>query len=683
MILFLLPFLTFCQTSELVAQGISSRWTASTSENYFYIGTDDGFIHQVNINTGEVEWSVATGGPIFNSKYQTTTTFFPSIDGFLVSFSPKYGYRRFPIPIRDLVFLAPFVAETGQIFTSGKSTTIFFVDDDGSIVSTIQSNASIPVQSIDGDKTTLVRIDYSLNINGEISEVIRYSEFSVKPSNKEIVNAQKQNQNHITITTTFSGGVHLKVNDNTYSFSVGGIPSIVFSSSGPFEFTTERDGVPFGSDDLFLLNSNGSPVAVPSGPLKTVENSGLLMDEMPMIDGKKGEDNNNQYSLVEGQHEMNPFIYFKSLIPQADINRIANVMTDPQSSINFSKNSMQPSYFIFSTTLLIFYIGLRTIEQLTKKLKHAITITIDPNNPNFGYFGGEACSIIRVKDFDVDLIKKSDIVGLPTLRAIQDDENGVKMLLFRPFISYDFSNGQFDSKIFIQKAMLCLQSLFRNGLVHGSISKETVYVGNSNEPLFGGYEKTIRKSDSVVDQANDILSIARIINDHIDTNDKNNDDYPLLADLLFEMMHEDPEERPTPQEVLNHPLFLSGLQKMNIFMHASDFLMSPQANDRRLQALFDQNYKQVIGSNWMRTVDFKLINDALKSADYSEHSIVDLVRFIRNKYVHPLKLNDDDPIMKIFVDQDSYFSYFHKLYPNLFLYTYYFIDKYEKFIGND
>ena len=236
--------------------------------------------------------------------------------------------------------------------------------------------------------------------------------------------------------------------------------------------------------------------------------------------------------------------------------------------------------------------------------------------------------------------------------------------------------------------MLCLQSLFRNGLVHGSITKDTIYIGNSNEPLFGGYEKSIRKSTSIIDQANDILSIAKIINDQINNSNlseyvDNNDEYPLLADLLYEMMLDDPEERPTPQEVLNHPLFLSGLQKMNIFMHASDFLMSPQANDRKLQTLFDQNYEKVIGSNWMRTVDFKLVNDALKSADYSEHSIVDLVRFIRNKYVHPLKLPDDDPIMSIFVDQNTYFSYFHKLYPNLFLYTYYFIDKYEKFSGNN
>ena len=107
---------------------MTSRWTSQTNDKFIYIGTDDGFIHRINIFKGEVEWSVGTGGPMFDSKYQSTTTFFPSMDGFLVSFTPKYGYRRFPIPIRDLVFLAPFVAETGQIFTSGKSTKIYFVD---------------------------------------------------------------------------------------------------------------------------------------------------------------------------------------------------------------------------------------------------------------------------------------------------------------------------------------------------------------------------------------------------------------------------------------------------------------------------------------------------------------------------------------------------------------------------
>lgn len=679
------PFLSICQNSELVAQGITSRWSTTTNENYFYIGTDDGFIHRVDVITGEVVWSVSTGGPIFDSKYQSTTTFFPSIDGFLVSFSPKYGYRRFPIPIRDLVFLAPFIAETGQIFTSGKSTSIYFVDRDGLISSTIKSNASIPVQSIDGDKTTLVRIDYSLNINGEISEVIRYSEFSVKPSNKDL--RYLQNKNTISVTTTFSGGVNLKVNDTVYQFSVTGTPTIVFDSNGPFEFITERDGVPLGVDDLFLLNSNGAPVAVPSGPLTTVENSGLLIDDMPMINGKKGEDN-NRYSLVEGQHEMNPFIYFKSLIPQADINRIANVMTDPGAAINFYKNRLQPSYLIISATLFIFYIGLRTIEYLMNKLKYSMQITIDPNDPSIGYLGDERCSIVRAKNIDVDLIKKYSILGLPTIKAIHSEGNGVKTLLFQPLVAYDFHSNNFDPKAFIQTAMRCLQSLFQNGLVHGSISKDNVFVDNNNDPLFGGYERTMRKSDQIIDRANDILSIATIVNNIINESDyaekfNQNGEYPLLADLLYEMMIDDPEERPTPQEVLNHPLFLSGLQKMNIFMHASDFLMSPAANDRKLQSLFDENYEQVIGSNWMRTVDLKLVKDALKNTDYSEHSIVDLVRFIRNKYVHPLKLPDDDPIMSIFADQDTYFTYFHKLYPNLFLYTYYFIDKYEKFVDTN
>ncbi|OHT16422.1 hypothetical protein TRFO_02678 [Tritrichomonas foetus] len=693
----------------IIEQGLTTEWFGTTFGDSIYVGTADGHFHRVNLKTGDVEWSFDTGGPTFNSTYSRSMTYFPSIDGFLVSYFPKYGYRRFPIPIRDLVFLAPFVSENGQIFTSGKSMTIFFLDDNGNVISSFTSNSSIPIQSIEGDKTTIVRVDYSLSIHGDSSESIKYSEFSIISANNP-QDEENNVTNHpqiVKATTTFGGAVSITVDDKVTQFMVPGTPVSIVGSEGVFDFTTEKAGLPLSEDEIFLLNCSGSPLAIPPRPLKSLSNDGLK-DDLPQLNGTQGSENNE--SLVEGSHALRPFMYIRSLTPAVDFNRLANVMTDSgPGRITIYKRSLQPTYFVTSLTLIVMYVGLRFIEKLTQQLTMSMQITFDKDDPNQGSFGGEKCTIVRVKRedryelFESILRDRSELVGLPTIRAVKTEE-GVHTILYQLLVQYNFDEG-FDPKYFIKKAMLCLQSLFKNNLVHGSIAEETVFVGGNNEPLFGGYEETIRRSTEEKDRAEDILAVAKIVKsrlirsqnttpnntvnsitspntDNIISANGNNDSAvydvdPLLEDLLEEMTRDEFIERPTPHETLRHPLFYTGLQKMNLLCHASDFLMSPTAKERDLPRLFDENYSDVVGANWMHTVDERLLNDALQNADYKDDSLVDLVRFIRNKYMHPLKKSEDEMIRSIMNNADNYFQYFHKMFPNLFLYTYYFIDKYD------
>lgn len=676
---------SFSQSTELVPQGITISWSGSTNDNYLYIVTDDGFFHRINIETSTIDWSIDTGGPLYNSTYNTTTTYFPSLDGFLFSFSAKYGYRRFPIPIRELVFLAPFIGETGQIFTSHKSTTVFFIDDDGNIISSIESNSSIPLQTTNDNKFTLVRIDYALCVHGEYPETIRFSEFSIIPATKDIRNGTEEIQT--IVQTNFNGYITLSVDENTEGIFLPGIPVLAIGSNGAYQFSTKRDGNPLAPDDIFVFYFSGAPVGVPGHRLVS-HNNGLLADNMPMINGTVGDDNKD--ALAIGTHHLNPYFFFKPLMPQADLVRIANIMTDVDFQPTFSNPIEQLHYWAYASTLLVFFFGLKMIESLKLKLRYSIPITVDPNDPTHGTVAGERCSIVRVKNFDeTTLTQKNELVGIPTIITMQNLDDGRKEIFFQPLNPYNFHDPNFNPKLFIQKAMICLQSLFRNGLVHGSISSETVYAGGNNEPLFGGYENSMKRSNELNDRANDILNVGLIVDNYINSilekekDIENNEKellkdsayLPFLIDLLNEMTNQDPEERPTPEEVLRHPIFFEGYQKLDVYKQASDFLNKPE--NKNLKQMFENHASEIIGNNWMHGLDKDLIDDALQNTDYADNSAIDLVRFIRNKWIHPPdEYKRTEFMQQIFKDSDKYFEYFQTMFPNLFLYTYYFIDRY-------
>ena len=75
-----------------------------------------------------------------------------------------------------------------------------------------------------------------------------------------------------------------------------------------------------------------------------------------------------------------------------------------------------------------------------------------------------------------------------------------------------------------------------------------------------------------------------------------------------------------------------------------------------------------------KVVDRELVRDAsYKIGFYSGASTSDLIRLIRNKWQHPATA----PSLAYLQNPDEYFKYFHELFPNLFLYTYYFYDMYK------
>jgi hypothetical protein len=136
-------------------------------------------------------------------------------------------------------------------------------------------------------------------------------------------------------------------------------------------------------------------------------------------------------------------------------------------------------------------------------------------------------------------------------------------------------------------------------------------------------------------------------------------------------------ERPFPMEVLKHPFFWTGQEKVRLFLNLSDFLQSQYARVNGLGPLFERRRREVTGADWTKELDRSLLLDASQFAIYSGKTLADLVRLIRNKCLHTPHDARGGRLEAIGTTYDDYFAYFNSRFPNLFLYSYYFVEQYR------
>ena len=222
----------------------------------------------------------------------------------------------------------------------------------------------------------------------------------------------------------------------------------------------------------------------------------------------------------------------------------------------------------------------------------------------------------------------------------------------------------------MKSALDTISELAKLNYVHGKIDESVFYKDNQGRLVIGKLVSSLRLSNELSDKAKDIFDVAQVV--HRRLNGVISD--PLMADLLDEMLDSDPIERPTPAEALDHPLFWDAERKINLYFQASDFLRSDRAKKCRKQ--FDSCRAEIINGNWKKYVSKELVEEASghNQLGYSGESTCDLVRLIRNKWAHRPneKLVTDFPMKP-----KDFFDYFDQRFPTLFLYTYYFYDKFH------
>lgn len=764
-------------TQSIAIAGIITEWKGTTDDIYIYIGTIDGYFHCINILTGDVLWAVDTEGCIFGSTETEKRTFIPSLDGYLFTYFNEFGYKRIPLPIRDLVFMSPFKTENGEIFASEKSTSIFFINESGKITQTYHSNSTVPLinefPKQNSDCLVVVRTNYLLNVIDKSSKIIKFAEFDIFTGS-----SQSEAQNIITVTTMFSGSVIITVNGTfTAQFKINGVPTSVYGSFGKFEFkmnieespkTDDSENMFTGDSIAVFIELEGNSIAIPSKPFSPYETVATETEAERSANSvdvpAQTQDRHlpNYYpNAIPLPYDEIPFgrtysksecyginnVHFPCVIVSTQSRSTTQSSTNDKVSVETTVTTttltLMPLFYIenypfIASMLFLCFVILIVIKYITENIQKSLIsqIILDETDSTVGYFNDVRCSILTTSSVDETVLKGlselnvQHTVQIRTFERINNHDDSKEIrIAYQPLIPFTFDHIVFRQKqikhsikitfrndknyynnsdnndnndinpsfeiddssqkqiqSFLMNMMNALSALFKNGYVHGSINNNCIFTDLDGEPLLGGLDKKCHFSDNLEEQEEDISSVANVLYQTIEQkylekvkpNNFDNSDIknliatfdPILYDLLEEMTCSDYQERPTAEEVLSHPFFFSTSQKMKILSRCKEFLKKKKNNN--IYNIFNEKSFWISGSNWTVLIDTRLLQEAKQYYNYNGELTSDLVSFIRNKWEHPGFLSNGQKLVN-----EQYFNYFHKMFPNLFLYIYYFLDKYD------
>jgi hypothetical protein len=331
MIIFLATFsAAFIDYNPSRAQGmITMTWTGRTDGHVIHVGTSGGSLHKVDIDKTETLCTIQVGTSIVRSTTTASAAYVPSLDGFLFVFVNTTGYQRFPIPIRELHYSAPFRTETGEIFTATIGRSLYRYDMKCRLLSESHSSHPFPTDtSISGDPGILrvALTDHHLYLIGNSAEEIKYSEVHLgyppgTPGNRIVIITA-------TVSPLFDGVIIISV-DGIYrgTVRINGIPTSVFGSEGKFVFQLEQTGRKLPHHGVLFTEMNGSRVAIPMHPLHGSSHFWLLADNLTALPGGSGHVTLLKYS--SGMHKVaGSFFGFAPLRLTIDPLRPANVMDE-------------------------------------------------------------------------------------------------------------------------------------------------------------------------------------------------------------------------------------------------------------------------------------------------------------------------------------------------------------------
>jgi len=165
--------------------------------------------------------------------------------------------------------------------------------------------------------------------------------------------------------------------------------------------------------------------------------------------------------------------------------------------------------------------------------------------------------------------------------------------------------------------------------------------------------------------------------------------FPLAHDLITQMVKLLPDERPSMEEVLLHPLLWEPETKLEFLKHVSDRLEADRANeslagprafsvsDSGFQEHLEKHAEEVVGpQGWLQRLHPVLRHDVVESKRryYATHSLRDLLRYIRNRLSHFREL--DEPVRELLTPMPT--AFLHQFlgsnrFPTLLLVCYNFI----------
>ena len=303
----ILIFLFFLKKNSFLEEDLYIIWNGESLNNIIFFVSSEGLIYYVDFFKGEIIWNVNTGGYVYNSTSNSKISYIPSIDGFLYLFETEQGYRRLSLPIRDLVFMAPFRAESGEIFTSGKSTNVLFLNEtNGNIISSFKS-ISNNYSKLADNQIIIVRVDYDLTVFDENQVFVRFSEFDIflQSNNNDLIHS-------IIIKTNYNGTFLFIINNNKYIYSnlnFNGFITNIYGSEGKFSFEIKRNNLDLSKSSVIFLKSESGSLAFPSIPSNPPSKFEIIISNLNALPS-----NNNNEIFSPGIHQIRkPFVSFQQI----------------------------------------------------------------------------------------------------------------------------------------------------------------------------------------------------------------------------------------------------------------------------------------------------------------------------------------------------------------------------------
>ncbi|CAJ1053976.1 serine/threonine-protein kinase/endoribonuclease IRE1-like isoform X1 [Xyrichtys novacula] len=141
----------------------------------------------------------------------------------------------------------------------------------------------------------------------------------------------------------------------------------------------------------------------------------------------------------------------------------------------------------------------------------------------------------------------------------------------------------------------------------------------------------------------------------------------IAQDLIEQMIHAEPERRPSTACVLKHPFFWSPEKQLLFFQDVSDRIEKEPA-DSQIVVRLETAGRAVVRTNWRMHISVPLQTDLRRFRTYKGNSVRDLLRAMRNKkhHYHELPPEVQETLGEL---PEGFISYFTSRFPRLLMHT--------------
>ncbi|XP_074540963.1 serine/threonine-protein kinase/endoribonuclease IRE1 [Halichoeres trimaculatus] len=141
----------------------------------------------------------------------------------------------------------------------------------------------------------------------------------------------------------------------------------------------------------------------------------------------------------------------------------------------------------------------------------------------------------------------------------------------------------------------------------------------------------------------------------------------IARDLIEQMIHAEPECRPSTACVLKHPFFWSPEKQLLFFQDVSDRIEKEPA-DSQIVVRLETAGRAVVRTNWRMHISVPLQTDLRRFRTYKGNSVRDLLRAMRNKkhHYHELPPEVQETLGEL---PEGFISYFTSRFPRLLMHT--------------